>query len=414
MPTISDSADTALYLYYDSTSADNTTYVGDTNSVPAENVWDSNFVLIQHLGEDTTVVHDSTVNNNDETNPPPPPPPPNPDPPYTRATYTNSGSIDGGYSFSGGSRMQMGHSTSLDITENVTLEAFVYLNDRTDAKFIAKDDPFPGGAGCYNLQQEGNELNLQLDLGGWYRASYGTYNTGEWLYVAGTYDRTMMRLYLNGTEVATNPQTAAITSGDIDLALGNRAYDDGTSFDLNGLLDEIRVSDTPRSAAWIGASHESGIDDLIDFGGEETITEDIVNTPPTKDFGPVAENSAYWSQTGTAGPSGWPLGDGDCYFSITNNGTCPVDISIKATNFSGGVGWTLAGSPGVNIVTMKAGKAGDAAEGNMFILTTTDQNNFISSLGASSSHNWEIKLETGTFTDTLQKTSTITLTATFA
>jgi hypothetical protein len=412
VPAISDSSDTALYLYYDSTSADNTTYVGDTDSTPAENVWDGNFALVQHLGENTDV-HDSTANNNDETNPPPPPPSGDPDPGYVRASYTDSGNMDGGYSFSNGSRLQMDHSDSLDITEAVTLEAFVYLNDRTDGKFIAKDDPFPGGAGCYNLHQEGNNLEFMLDFGGWYTASYGTYNTGEWLYVAGTYDRQTMRLYLNGSQVATNPQTSSITSdSNIALALGNRAYDVDTYYDLNGMLDEVRISDTTRSAAWIGASRESGIDDLIAFGNEETITEDIVNTPPSKDFGSVAENSSYWSND--SAPD-WAdgLDDGECYFMVTNNSTCPVDIEIRATDFTGGVGWDLATSPGENIVTLKAGRSGDAAEGNMVTLTNADQD-FISSLGASASKKWEIKLETGTFTDGVQKTSTITLTATFA
>jgi hypothetical protein len=306
----------------------------------------------------------------------------------------------------------MAHSSSLDITESITVEAFVYLNDRTDGKFIAKDDPFPGGAGCYNLHQEGNNLEFMLDFGGWYRASYGTYNTGEWLYVAGTYERTMMRLYLNGSEVATNPQTSSITSdSNIALALGNRAYDVGTSFDLNGRLDEIRISNTNRSPAWISASYESGRDDLIDFGPEETITEDIVNIPPSKDFGSVSENNSYWSN-GSA-PT-FPLDDGECYFMVTNNSDCPLDISIKATDFSGGVGWTLTGgAPGVNSVRMKAGRSGDVAESSMVSLNTGDQP-FISNLGASGSQMWEIKLETGTFTDSIEKTSTITLTATFA
>ena len=397
VPSISDTTDTILHLYYDSSQADNTTYVGDTNSTPAEMVWDGSFALVQHLGENAAVVHDSTANNNDETNPPPPPPLPNPDPGYIRATYTDAGTINGAYSFNNGSRMQMDHSTSLDITEAITLELFVYLNDRTDGKFLAKDDPFPGGAGCYCLQQETNNLELMLDFGGWYRASYGTYNTGEWIYMVGTYDRMTMRLYLNGIERATNPQTSPITSNNlVALALGNRAYDVGTSYDLNGLLDEVRISATPRSAEWIFASYESGRDDLIDFGPEEGAN--ITNTPSSIDFGAVSENRDYWSN-GTEPV--FPLDDAECFFTLTNLSSAPVDISIKATNFSGGVGWTLTGgAPGVNSVKMKAGVSGDIAESNMVSLNTGDQD-FMFSLGASASQKWEIKLETGTFTDNI-------------
>jgi hypothetical protein len=40
VPSISDSADTTLYIYYDSTQSDNTTYVGDVNDAVCANVWD--------------------------------------------------------------------------------------------------------------------------------------------------------------------------------------------------------------------------------------------------------------------------------------------------------------------------------------------------------------------------------------
>jgi hypothetical protein len=139
---------------------------------------------------------------------------------------------------------------------------------------------------------------------------------------------------------------------------------------------------------------------------------DISNTPSTKDFGTVSKNSSYWSH-GSIPPTTFPLYDDECFFTVTNNSSAPVNILIRATNFtSSGVGWTLASSPGVNIVTLKAGKSGDVAESNMVILTTSDQS-FITGLAQSTSKQWELKLETGTFTDAAQKTSTITLTATY-
>ena len=139
---------------------------------------------------------------------------------------------------------------------------------------------------------------------------------------------------------------------------------------------------------------------------------DISNAPSSKAFGSVSENSSYWSTA--TNPPNWSNGldDAECYFTVTNNSSGAVNISIKATNFGGGVGWTLASSPGVNIVTLKAGKSGDALETNMVILTTSNQS-FITSLAASGTKKWEIKLETPTsFTDGVQKSSMITLTAT--
>jgi len=133
----------------------------------------------------------------------------------------------------------------------------------------------------------------------------------------------------------------------------------------------------------------------------------ISNTPTSKGFGVVAESSSYWSM-GSA-PT-FPLDDAECFFTVTNNSGGSIDINVKAINFVGGVGWTLAGSVGENIVVLKVGKSGDTLEGNMITLTTIDQL-FMDSLADTASKKWEAKLETGTFTDGAEKSSTITLTA---
>jgi len=69
VPSVSATVDTVLYLYYDVAQADNTTYVGDTNSTPAETVWDSNFMGVWHFAESGNGTageyKDSTSHNND-------------------------------------------------------------------------------------------------------------------------------------------------------------------------------------------------------------------------------------------------------------------------------------------------------------------------------------------------------------
>ena len=144
---------------------------------------------------------------------------------------------------------------------------------------------------------------------------------------------------------------------------------------------------------------------------EVSLVPDITNTPTSKAFGTVSESTDYWSTV--TNPPTWPLDDAECFFTVTNNSGAAVDIAIRAINFGGGVGWTLAGSPGENIVTLKAGKSGDSLETNMVTLTTSNQS-FITGLADATSKKWEIKLETGTFTDGVGKSSTVTLTATLS
>lgn len=66
VPALSSSADTKIYLYYDSTHADNDTYVGDTNSTPAENVWNNGY-FISHMKDDpdTSHIRDSSSYSSD-------------------------------------------------------------------------------------------------------------------------------------------------------------------------------------------------------------------------------------------------------------------------------------------------------------------------------------------------------------
>lgn len=104
------------------------------------------------------------------------------------------------------------------------------------------------------------------------------------------------------------------------------------------------------------------------------------------------------------------LSDSEAYFTITNNGE-QCSITVEALNFSGGVGWTLtSGAPGENTVRLTVFKEGDGS-GDGIVLTTSPQA-FILVLGASADIDWELKFETGTFTDPVEKTTTITLIAT--
>ena len=51
IPSVSNIADTVLYLYYDNSKPDNTAYVGATGSAAAQNVWDSTFVAVWHMAQ---------------------------------------------------------------------------------------------------------------------------------------------------------------------------------------------------------------------------------------------------------------------------------------------------------------------------------------------------------------------------
>lgn len=137
---------------------------------------------------------------------------------------------------------------------------------------------------------------------------------------------------------------------------------------------------------------------------EVTSDPDISNSPSSVNYGTVAESSTFWS---SGSEPSWPLVDGGAYFTVTNNSGFDVDISFKATNFTGGNGWTISSSTGSDTVVLTVYIEGDGS-GDGVYLTTGDQE-LITAL--TTNIDWELKLETGTYTDGVAKQSTITLTA---
>lgn len=132
----------------------------------------------------------------------------------------------------------------------------------------------------------------------------------------------------------------------------------------------------------------------------------ISNTPGSEGLGTISANSTTWAYAAIPAD---PLADPTATFTVTNDGSVNADIGIKATDFTGGVGWTLASSVGENIVVMKAGFEGET-HAQMQVVTTSNAA-FITGL-APGTLDWEFSLDTGLFTDGVAKESTITLTAT--
>ena len=100
------------------------------------------------------------------------------------------------------------------------------------------------------------------------------------------------------------------------------------------------------------------------------------------------------------------------YFTITNSSAFAVDLSIKATDFSGGVGWTLSDTaePGVNTVGMKAGLEGGSY--NIIVKKTAPFNNLKEGLAAAGTQSFGLQLLAPTgVTDPVEKTTTVTITA---
>lgn len=135
----------------------------------------------------------------------------------------------------------------------------------------------------------------------------------------------------------------------------------------------------------------------------------ITNTPDTKNFNVVQPSSTYWARGSE--PS-WPLANGECTESVTNDSTFAVDISFSMSDMTGGTTWAIGASPASNVFTMKVCISGAANIGACTVLSETPQM-LITNLAASASKYWEFVFYTPTnnpFDDGAEKTGTMTLT----
>jgi hypothetical protein len=130
---------------------------------------------------------------------------------------------------------------SLDLTTGMTLEAWVYPTvDMTRYSTVMLKEQ-PGGA-LYELVANGDQSQplTTVKVGG----GYGVLSGGPWLlanqwtHLAATYDGTIQRLYVDGTQVAQRPQTGPIPVSSSPLRLGGNSVW-GEFF--QGRIDEVRV-----------------------------------------------------------------------------------------------------------------------------------------------------------------------------
>jgi len=252
--TADSASNTTLYLYYDNDHADNTDYVGDKESTPAMVVWDSDFASVWHLDEtgSNPQCKDSTSNNEDST--------------ANAADPTISGKIDGGMEFED-STEDYTALTACQTAEEGTLEAWAKFDLTTNRRPIMVDQ----GAGYLFL---GIKDDTKVRIATYDTASHDAISTttptvGVFYHCCGVYKNgEVNRIYINGVDEAQSTvMTGDLGSTATAMKLG---YDGIVARTLDGILDEVRIHKVKRSASWIKASYESGKDDLLDFGSEET------------------------------------------------------------------------------------------------------------------------------------------------
>jgi len=91
-----------------------------------------------------------------------------------------------------------------------------------------------------------------------------------WTYVVGTYDGSTMRLYVNGSEVASAPHTGGIPSSTAPIIIGGQA--DGSNY-FDGAIDDVEIFNEALSPQEIMDRYE-GVQCLADLNGDGVVDAD--------------------------------------------------------------------------------------------------------------------------------------------
>jgi hypothetical protein len=273
IPVIKPNEDTILYLYYDASQPNNTTYVGDTGSSPAQNVWDDNFKAVWHMAQQpTTTLKDSISSANNGT---------------SAGSMTSSDLVDGkigkAIDFDGSDdNIGCGSSTLLDDISNITIEVMFEAagwGEGSSGRIISKSDTannygwnvFINGAVGLKF---GVIWGWDGTLGIWYTPD-ASISLNNWFYGVMQYGRSYgttdkPTMYLNGVSQTVVVQQTPVGSIESDasqsVSIGSRA---ATDREFEGIIDEIRISDVHRSSGWIKATHYSNWNNLITYGSEQ-------------------------------------------------------------------------------------------------------------------------------------------------
>jgi len=148
-------------------------------------------------------------------------------------------------------------SPSLKLGTHLTLAAWIRPKSLHIARIVNKWEGQPGGVGgAYNLGTDrGNEIWFELaDGAGGHEAVIARVDPSEflntWHHIAGVYDGSRMRLFIDGVDVASKNYSATPNRADIPLYIGTG---DGEAYTFNGIIDDVRIYDRTLDDAEIRA-----------------------------------------------------------------------------------------------------------------------------------------------------------------
>ena len=300
--------ETVVWLYYGNPSAPNQENVHDT--------WDSHYVMVQHMNDHTSsTIKDSTINGNDGVK-------------SSNVPLEDNGKIGKAQEFERDNSQYIVvlDDNSLDLNGHFTHEHWINIETlNTHGMILYKGGQYASTVIDYSCSfHSGNQYSCQI----WDLTHNPTCYTGPnsipytdtWYYTATTSNKGQSggyKAFLNGIlEDSVNENTNQISNA-YNLQIGRRIDDSPLYFD--GCIDEIRISNIPRSAEWISTTYKNQKEpeEYIIFGEQNIVTEkpiadfEYMPSEPTE-YDIVEFTDLSYDTDGTIVSWWWDFGDGYC------------------------------------------------------------------------------------------------------
>ena len=258
---LSHTADTVVYMYYGNSGA---TDQQDTTQA----VWDANYVGVWHLKEATGATSADSASTNTAT-------------PLNSPTQT-TGQIDGGLNFNG-SNMEDNVASTFGLgTASVTMEAWVNLGSTSlQGAFIKIGGTSPdnwgyalgvGASTGSSFDSPGNTFALLYEGARWIPTGV-SFGTG-WHHAVMVINASGFPIaYLDGAPVYSDSAGAPLVPESSITYIGGYTGSGGEQRHFNGILDEVRISNSVRAPDWIKTEYnnQSSPGTFYSLGGEESV-----------------------------------------------------------------------------------------------------------------------------------------------
>lgn len=229
--------------------------------------------------------------------------------------------------------------SQFDFSSAFSVEAWIKVSnfDISYQPIVTKGDD------SWMLQRYSTTNNVELYVrtsGGNYQAiSTSGVNDGNWHHVAGTFDGTQAKIYVDGVLEATTATTGTLVNGNYNVNIGRNAQITSRLWD--GKIDEVRIWNTAQSAANVSANMNKSVSTassglkayykLDDGAAGSSIT--AINSCGFSsgiDGTMYLFNNTVQASDFNASPSGW------CYSGAKIN--VPLDFASYTANSSYGSG----------------------------------------------------------------------------